>query len=211
MENISSELPKHGRAWGSLAFYHPVEKRSKITHSWVAAQRFLVCFPLRHPDATRVELQQSGGIGATGRDWGLEALHPLPLLSVGNRRQLCQHFWVTAPSRSGKRRFFGEPGCQEEKSCKRCCRSPGSAVSHAWQEAVLEGTGSSRAPTPRPVERSLSLQRSPGCTSLGLCEDGSRGAQLAGTCLLATRPASLTNSAWAWFQVVKPHPCSLVF
>lgn len=71
----------------------------KITHSWV------VCLPLRNPGVVTDKLQQSEGIGAIRRDWGLKALHPLLLLSMGKRRQLCQDFW----GRSGKRRFFEEP------------------------------------------------------------------------------------------------------
>ncbi|RLW02142.1 hypothetical protein DV515_00007427 [Chloebia gouldiae] len=99
-----------------------------------------------HPDAVRVELQQSGGIGATGRDWGLKALHPLLLLSVGNRRQLCQHFWLTAPSRSGKRRFFGEPGLQGGEELQKM-------LQEAWICSVpcmarSSSGGSSRAPSP---------------------------------------------------------------
>lgn len=54
MENISSELTKHGY---HLPFTSCLScgTNIKITHSWVAVQRFLVCFPLSIPNIVTAE------------------------------------------------------------------------------------------------------------------------------------------------------------
>lgn len=100
------------QAQGSLAFYLLLILWNKYQNRPLLGDspEIFVLFPSQEPQCFRgSELQQSRGIGPIRWDWGLRALHPLLLLSVGSRRELSEDFWVTLPSRSGKMRFFEEP------------------------------------------------------------------------------------------------------
>lgn len=124
-------------------------------------------------------------------DWGLKAL-----LSLGNRRELCQDFWVPVSGRSGERRFVKELYAGEElqKMLQKMLQEPWgcSVPSGLHPMAISSSGGSCRAPTPW---QALGKVPDPaGLCPLGLGKAGSREAHLAGaqaaTCPSATRPAS---------------------
>lgn len=157
MENISSELPKH-RDHLPFISCSSCGINIKITHSWVAAQRFLFCFPLRNPNVFVVQSYSSPGeLVPSGGTGGWELCTHCSCCQWGAGESSLRTFGSHSQAEVGKLGFL-----KSHSQCARRRRATEGAAGalglqcpihncSPWQEAVLEGTSSCRAPTPGKV------------------------------------------------------------